>query len=130
MCPPPRLLQKSGAASKQSARDTPMNLYTVNVTGGARADLQDIFDYISVHDAPRKAEQLIEKLESLIATLAVFPERGSINKELRELGVRDYREVYFKPYRVIYTVQQNVVFVLMVVDGRRDMQTILRRRFM
>lgn len=107
-----------------------MNLYTVNVTGGARADLQDIFDYISVHDAPRKAEQLIEKLESLIATLAVFPERGSINKELRELGVRDYREVYFKPYRVIYTVQQNVVFVLMVVDGRRDMQTILRRRFM
>ena len=106
-----------------------MNLYTVNVTRDAKADLLDIYDYVAAYDAPRKADQLIGKLESLMATLAVFPECGSINKELRELGIRDYREVYFKPYRVIYTVKPSQVFVMIVVDGRRDLQSLLQRRF-
>jgi toxin ParE1/3/4 len=46
------------------------------------------------------------------------------------LGIRDYREVFFKPYRVIYRVMGDTVYVLLIVDGRRDMQTLLQRRLL
>ena len=36
------------------------------------------------------------------ASLADSPHRGSYPKELLDLGIREYREVFFKPYRLIY----------------------------
>ena len=51
-------------------------------------------------------------------------------KELLALGVREYREVFFKPYRIIYRVQDETVYVLLIADGRRDMQSLLQRRLL
>ena len=100
----------------------------VVLTDDAKADLQDIYDYVAEHDALLKAEQLLVKLEKLVDSLSVFPERGAVTKELRDLGIREYREVYFKPYRVIYRTMAKTVVVYLVVDGRRDMQALLLRR--
>jgi toxin ParE1/3/4 len=36
--------------------------------------------------------------------LATFPERGTHPWELLAVGVREYQQVFFKPYRVIYRV--------------------------
>jgi len=66
----------------------------------------------------------------VVATLAAFPERGSFPKELLALGIREYRETYFKPYRVIYRIAGKRVYVYLVADGRRDMQTMLARRLL
>jgi toxin ParE1/3/4 len=65
-----------------------------------------------------------------IRFLSEFPERGVYLKELLELGIREYREIFFKPYRVIYPVMDNIVYVLLIVDGRRDMQSLLQRRLL
>jgi toxin ParE1/3/4 len=105
-----------------------MTRYAVLLTHDAQADLQDIYDYIAEHDAPAKAEEVLSKLESLVESLKQFPERGAVTKELRDIGIREYREVYFKPYRVIYRVWDSKVYVYLIVDGRRDMQTLLTRR--
>ena len=59
-----------------------------------------------------------------------MPERGSHPKELLELGIREYRQMFFKPYRLIYRVTGGKVYVHLVVDGRRDMQTLLSRRLL
>ena len=90
--------------------------------------MQELYDYIAEHDAPAKADAVLNELEALVASLRNFPERGAVTKELRDLGIRDYREVYFKPYRVIYRVMGGKVFVYLIVDGRRDMQTLLTQR--
>lgn len=105
-----------------------MKQYAVSLTHDAKTDLQDIYDYIAEHDAPAKADGVLDKLEALVASLGRFPERGAVTKELRDLGIKDYREVYFKPYRVIYRVLGAKVYVYLIVDGRRDMQTLLTRR--
>jgi toxin ParE1/3/4 len=102
--------------------------YAVSLTDDAKTDLQDIYDYIAEHDAPAKADGLLDKLEVLVESLDRFPERGAVTKELRDVGIKDYREVYFKPYRVIYRVLGTKVYVYLIVDGRRDMQTLLTRR--
>lgn len=105
-----------------------MTPHQVVLTDDAQTDLQDIYDYVADHDAPLKADQLLENLEKLVASLTLSPERGAVTKELRDLGIREYREVYFKPYRVIYRTISKTVVVYLLVDGRRDMQALLLRR--
>jgi toxin ParE1/3/4 len=105
-----------------------MKQFSVSLTDDAKTDLQDIYDYIAEHDAPAKADGVLNKLEALVESLSRFPERGAATKELRDVGIKDYREVYFKPYRVIYRVLGTKVYVYLIVDGRRDMQTLLTRR--
>jgi toxin ParE1/3/4 len=105
-----------------------MKQYAVSLTDDAKTDLQDIYDYIAEHDAPAKADGVLDKLEALVESLSRFPERGTVTKELRDVGIKEYREVYFKPYRVIYRVLGTKVYVYLIVDGRRDMQTLLMRR--
>jgi toxin ParE1/3/4 len=105
-----------------------MKQHTVLLTDDAQADLQELYDYIAGHDVPAKGDAVLDKLEALVASLGNSPERAAVTKELRDVGIRDYREVYFKPYRVIYRVMDGKVFVYLIVDGRRDMQSLLTQR--
>lgn len=104
--------------------------YEVLLTGDARRDLEEIHDYIVGHDAPEKAHHVLDRIDAVVAKLSAFPERGSHPKELLALGIREYRETYFKPYRVIYRVEGKRVYVYLIADGRRDMQTMLAQRLL
>lgn len=50
--------------------------------------------------------------------------------ELAPLGIKDFRQLVFQTYRVIYRVVANGAFVLVIADGRQDMQTLLERRLL
>jgi toxin ParE1/3/4 len=102
----------------------------VLLTADAARDLENIYQYIVVHDAPGKADHILTKIEKAFSSLSEYPERGVYPKELLALGIRDYREIFFKPYRVIYRVTGDVVHVLLIADGRRDMQTLLQQRLL
>ena len=104
--------------------------FAVSLTKDAARDLNELYDYITAHDSPRKADYVLEQIETAFSTLSEFPERGVYPKELLKLGIREYREIFFKPYRVIYRVMDKNVFVLLIVDGRRDMQSLLQRRLL
>ena len=66
----------------------------------------------------------------MFASLSESPQRGSHPKELLDLGIREYREVFFKPYRIIYREIEDDVHVMVIADGRRDMRTLLERRLL
>ncbi len=104
--------------------------FEVLLTEGAGSDLEELYDYIAEHDAPSKADYVLDRIEKVMETLATFPERGSYPKELLALGIREYRQTFFKPYRVIYRVIDERVYVYLIVDGRRDMQALLQRRLL
>ena len=102
--------------------------YQVFLTEDAVYDLENLYDYIEVHDAPEKADYLVDKIEDAFLSLTENPERGAYPNELLALGLREYREIYFKPYRIIYRVIAQDVYVMVIADGRRDMQALLQRR--
>ena len=102
--------------------------FKVLLTHAAARDLDELYDYIARHDALRKADYVLEQIEKTLSKLSEVPERGAYPKELLAIGIREYREVFFKPYRIIYRVVDKNVYVLLVVDGRRDMQALLQRR--
>ncbi|HVV68702.1 MAG TPA: type II toxin-antitoxin system RelE/ParE family toxin [Gammaproteobacteria bacterium] len=102
--------------------------YRVLITDSAAMDLEDIYNYIAMHDAPRKADYILGKIEDAFQSLSEFPDRGSYPKELSAIGIYEYREIYFKPYRIIYKRVEKIVYISLIVDGRRSFQTILNRR--
>lgn len=105
-------------------------LFAVLLTNDAACDLEEIYDYIAIHDSPQKADYVLREIEKAFSSLSKFPERGVYLKELLELGIRDYREIFFKPYRIIYRIMDKNVYVLLIVDGRREMQSLLQRRLL
>ncbi len=104
--------------------------FAVYLTDDAARDLDDLYEYIATHDLPENAEHVLAQLEKALARLADSPQRAAHPKELLALGIRDYREVFFKPYRIIYKVVEKRVYVFLIVDGRRDMRTLLQRRLL
>jgi toxin ParE1/3/4 len=104
--------------------------FTILLTADAAGDLEELTDYIARHDAPGKSDHVLVRFEKMLGSLSESPERGTYPKELLALGIRDYREIFFKPYRMIYRVMGDKVNVLLIVDGRRDMQTLLQRRLL
>ena len=104
--------------------------HPVILTNDAARDLEDIYDYIERHDAPGKANHVLDQVDKAFDSLSENPLRGAHPKELLLIGIRNYREIFFKPYRIIYQVMDNKVYVLLIVDGRRDMQTLLQQRLL
>ena len=104
--------------------------FLVQLTNDAARDLEEICDYIDRHDAPDRADHVLEQIEKAFHSLSEHPHRGNTPKELLDIGLREYREIFFKPYRIIYRVMGDNVYVLVIADGRRDMQALLQRRLL
>jgi toxin ParE1/3/4 len=100
------------------------------LTADAARDLEDLYRYLIDQDSMEKAEYVLGKIEKAVNSLAEFPQRGAHPKELLALGIRDYREIFFKPYRLIYRTVGSRVYIYLITDGRRDMQVFLQRRLL
>ena len=63
----------------------------------------------------------------VVENLSKFTERGNYPKELVSLGIKEYRQTFFKPYRVIYRVTGSQVIICLTADG---LQSVLARRLL
>jgi len=104
--------------------------YSVRLTQEFEQDLLDLFEYIATKDSVTNAWHVLDTLEKLLLSLEEQPERGHYPPELYVHGVKTFREVFFKPYRLIYEVTGNQVVALACFDGRRDLQIVLERRLL
>lgn len=104
--------------------------YEVVLTDDAAADLEDIYQYIVENDSLESANYVLDNIESILDSLSAQPLRGSYPTELSALGIKEYRQLLFKPYRLIYSVSGDQVAVLCILDGRRDIRSVLERRLL
>lgn len=107
-----------------------MRRYEVLLTKDAEQDLEELYAYIAKFDSPKNANYVLDRLLEITENLATSSERGSQPKELCSLGIQEYRQVIFKPYRAIYRVLDKKVVIYAIADGRRDMQSLLSRRLL
>lgn len=101
--------------------------YRVLWSDVAEKDLERIIRYIAAGN-PETARQILMKLKTKADSLFVFPEKGRVVPELLEQGLSQYHELIVSPWRIIYRIGRNEVFVLSVLDSRRNMEDILLRR--
>ncbi|MBT9139366.1 MAG: hypothetical protein DDT31_01950 [Syntrophomonadaceae bacterium] len=102
--------------------------YKVHLVEDAELDILEIYSYVAQNDSVEKADRLLDNIERTIMKLKSLPERGHFPPELERIGILEFREIFFKPYRIIYQVIKSDVYVHCVLDGRRDLQDILQRR--
>jgi toxin ParE1/3/4 len=102
--------------------------FTVRITSAAYRDLMEIYDWIAEHDSPEKANYVLDRLSEVAENAAAFPHRGTQVKELPPGTEVEYRQVFFKPYRVVYEILRDEVVIHLIADGRRNLQSLLMRR--
>ncbi|HSW62155.1 MAG TPA: type II toxin-antitoxin system RelE/ParE family toxin [Dissulfurispiraceae bacterium] len=107
-----------------------MKKYAVRGTLEAKADLLALCRYVAANDSKAKANHLLDNIEKAMAALENMPLRGACPPELERVGVFEYREVFYKPYRIIYQVVGRDVFVLCILDGRRRLTDLLQERLL
>jgi len=102
--------------------------YQVSWAAAAQDDLKQIIDYIAI-DSSGNAAQILKKIKQKVSGLCAMPDRGRIVPELNEQGIHIYREMIIAQWRVIYRISDSIVFVLSVIDSRRNVEDILLDRF-
>ncbi len=105
-----------------------MKKYNVNIISDAEDDIFDIYKYVAFNDSVPKADDLLNNIEEKINSLSKVVNRGHFPPELERIGIFEYREIHFKPYRIIYQIIESEIFVHCVLDGKRDLEDLLQER--
>jgi len=75
----------------------------------------DIAEYIS-RDNPTAAEKWIDTVFSKVEQLKSFPESGRI---VPEINSKDFRELIYGNYRIIYRLEKIQVSILTIRHGKQ-----------
>ena len=105
------------------------NRYAVEWARPAKLDLFEIADFITA-DSHTNALRISDKIQKKTADLQMNPERGRIVPELSKHDITAYRELIVSPWRVIYRIVGEMVYIKVVADGRRNLEDLLFRRLM
>ena len=101
--------------------------YEVIWSNVAENDLKKIIEYIA-DDNPSIALKIFKNIKQREASLHTNPERCRIVPELRDQGILQYRELIISPWRILYRISENKVYILSVFDSRRNIEDILLKR--
>jgi len=77
---------------------------------------------------PLSARDVLTRIRDAMRTLTTLPARGHLPPELTALGAHPAREIHSGPYRIIYEVRGEDVYVHAVLDSRRDLGDLLLAR--
>ena len=94
----------------------------------AESDLNDITEYIPINNS-KNALKILKEIKQKASELYTHPERGRIVPELQDQGILQYGEIVIPPWRLIYRITEREVFVLSLIDSRRNVEDILLKRF-
>jgi len=98
--------------------------FAVYWTDTAKADLTNIIEYI-YGDSPQNARNVFGIIKEQAKSLSIYPNRGRIVPELRDVGVMNYRELIVDRWRLVYRVDEMSVFVMAVIDARQNAEDVL-----
>lgn len=102
---------------------------TVRWSETAERDLKGIIEYIA-KDSPSRAYEVLSNIKEKALNLHSFPGRGRIVPELQDQGITQYRELIIAPWRIIYRISEEAVYVLSVLDSRQNVEDILLKRLL
>lgn len=92
--------------------------WKVKWTASAWTDLEKVADFIS-KDSLRYTASFVHEFKRASRSLRSFAERGRVVPEFNQ---PDVRELFVGNYRLIYQVAADIVYILAVVHGSRDLR--------
>ena len=102
------------------------NIYWTHI---AVIDLEEIIRYISINN-PKTAKIILSRIRKSVMPLNEHPLCGRVVPELEFEGIHLYREIIFHPWRIIYRVSKDSIYILAVIDSRKNIEDVLLNRLM
>lgn len=92
-----------------------------------KESLAEIYNYIS-EDSIKYANKTIENIYERIEFLKFSPYLG---RYVPELSSKYYRELIYKSYRIVYSVNEktNIVYIHFVIHSKRDFNSLCNSNF-
>ena len=103
--------------------------YTLQWTQSAKDDLLDIVRRIK-QESPNSAKGVYNKLKKTAHSSNFFPLKGRVVPELLDEGITYYRELIKTPWRIIYRVGNETVYIIAIIDSRQNLDAILLRKIL
>ena len=98
-------------------------------TKNAEFDLESIIEYIKT-DSVKMAKNIFFEIKAQCNDLSIFPTSGRIVPELQQIGILKHRELIYKRWRIIYKIENEKIYILIVVDSSRNIEDILFQRLL
>ena len=103
--------------------------YQVIWTSNAREDLLNIVGYIKKESADA-ARNVYEQIKEKAHSSNLFPLRGRVVPELQKEGITIYRELIIRPWRIVYKIENDTVYIMAVFDARQDVGELLLQKLL
>jgi len=104
-------------------------IYKLQWTKNAKDDLIDIVTRIK-QENPNTAMEIYQKLRKRAQSSNFFPLKGRVVPELLDEGITYYRELIEKPWRVIYRVGDETVYLIAIIDSRQNLDELLLKKIL
>jgi plasmid stabilization system protein ParE len=87
----------------------------VQFTPSAQKSLDKAIDYIASHN-PFAVKSFVDRVGKAVSQIGLFPESGA---RIPEFPTTLYRQVFSRPYRLFYRVEDDIVWVAAVYHDKQ-----------
>ena len=102
-----------------------MKTYSIKWSKDASEELKCLIKYLVGKSGTASAGKIYDKLISKVDDLKNYPYKGRYVPELEKLGIVSIHELIVYPWRIFYRIDENNVFIISIIDGRRNIEEIL-----
>ena len=103
--------------------------FDIKWTSPALDDLDEIIEYISKTNLTY-AIKVMDKIYEQVNKLDISPERCRIVPELEKYGYLIYRQLIVDYWKIIFKIEENIVYIMLVIDGRRNIEDIILKKIL
>ncbi len=103
--------------------------FKINWSEQAALDLERLIAYVASEN-PKTAGQILKRIKTEVSQLDNFPFRGRVVPEFEGQGFLLFRELVVTPWRIVYRVSFENVYILAIFDSRKNVDDVLLERFL
>lgn len=104
--------------------------HQVSILRQARQDFEELRAFVLNNCPDQSWKECQDHLKSSIANLQIEPDTGSVPMEIIALNLQRYRQIVSGKLRIIYEIRPQQIFIHVILDHRRDLNSLLFRRLM
>lgn len=94
-------------------------------TKDAEEFFNEILEYLMEKSGESITRKIYDRLISKIDLLSSVSFKSKVSQDLKDIGINDVYELIESPWRIFYKLRNNEVAVLLIIDGRRNVEEIL-----
>lgn len=95
----------------------------------AEHDLKELKGYMVKNFGKDAWQASYARIKVAVNAIRTFPLGGNVPEELERLNLTQYRQLIAGMNRIIHEVRQEIIYIHIVCDTRKDMKSMLARRF-